>query len=304
MVSHSILLVFSKRCKFLFQIRLMKKKKIRVSSNEIKKKTYKTKRKTKKTGAKEITQLGLHSSYYQFHPQILPVTSAEEIRFWLEDHGYIIKEVKEYIDTDIEPLDSWYVELLGRKRRSIRIRYVSASSPYEVTTPEGDIFPCSITELYLLLEEMRLPHFIPQFKKFRRASLKEEPLLFSLSKIYAERPVYGLRCQLLVTPSRVRLFTFDYSQKLHCYLERTDNVPHLIDLFKKFPVRPLILEGYLVGKSFRDIHFKVNSSLPRSIEIQKREGLIEFHLSDILYYKQDLTNFPLSKRRSILEEFL
>ena len=125
----------------------------------------------------------------------------------------------------------------------------------------------------------------------------------------AELKYDGSRYLCVGTPEGGRFFSRKKSENkknpemLGMPVEKTANVPHLSEAFKKLP---FIVDGevFYPGKKSNDVTKIMGADPEKAVARQEGEhGWLHYMVYDILYYKgRDVRGFPWYERRNMLEE--
>lgn len=84
------------------------------------------------------------------------------------------------------------------------------------------------------------------------------------------------------------------------FVDKTDNIPHITHV--SYPFSDTVLDGEIMASTFTLTNSIMNSLPEAAILKQKEHGLVNYHVFDIMRYKgEDVTNKPLSERRTLLE---
>lgn len=103
-----------------------------------------------------------------------------------------------------------------------------------------------------------------------------------------------------------RFFSRKLSTKDKLPVEKTDNVPHLVEVFKRFP--KLVIDGEIYSKNGKSNDVvSIMGSLPeRAISLQLERGLLDYVVFDVLFDVDgnDMRNKPLYERKQYLTCFM
>jgi len=147
-----------------------------------------------------------------------------------------------------------------------------------------------------------------------KARTKFNPKMWTSDRYVGEPKYDGSNYLMHCCLGESRFTSRHISKKTGQFVEKTENVPHLRDLFAQEGLDKE-LEGCVFGGEivYQDmVHSKsmdvtkVMGSLPlRAIEIQNEQGWLDYFIFDILYNKgKDVRNLPYHERRDILVGYL
>ena len=148
-----------------------------------------------------------------------------------------------------------------------------------------------------------------------KARWKFDPKMWESKSTVAENKFDGSRYLMQVGIDKSRFTSRHISKKTNLFVEKSDNIPHLRDLFAQMGVDSTldgcVFDGEIVyrdnirSKSM-DVT-KIMGSLPsRAVELQNDGGWLDYYIFDILYNAEgkDIRHLPYQERRAILLGYL
>lgn len=101
-----------------------------------------------------------------------------------------------------------------------------------------------------------------------------------------------------------RFFSTHLSEKTGYPVEKTENFPHLTEIFQKLNL-PIVLDGEInyMGKRSQDVTPVTGASPDKAVAYQEQNGYVQYTIYDVLKDSNgnDLCNKPWRVRREILE---
>jgi len=146
-----------------------------------------------------------------------------------------------------------------------------------------------------------------------KARAKFNPKMWTSDQYVGEQKLDGSRYTLHVEVGGNRFTSRHESKKTGLFTEKTDNIPHLRDLFvnenEDVNLEGCIFDGEIVrgnlcSKSSEVT--KIMGALPeKAVSLQRETGWVDYYVFDILYDKgKDIRSLPYESRRAILLDYL
>jgi ATP-dependent DNA ligase len=148
---------------------------------------------------------------------------------------------------------------------------------------------------------------LPVLYPMGAVSIKPEKLelLWEDKNYIAERKYDGSRYLIRKENDKVSVVSRQKSKSTGFPVDKTENVPHLVEIFSKLP-NGTILDGEIITHencTSNDVTSIMGSKPDRAWLLQKERGFVKYVMFDILfYYGHDLRGFPYNKRRKALQE--
>jgi len=122
-----------------------------------------------------------------------------------------------------------------------------------------------------------------------------------------ERKYDGSRYLCRIENDEVRFVSRQKSRQTGLPVDKTENVPHLVEIFSDFP-NGTIFDGEIIthenGNS-NEVTSIMGSKPERAIQLQKERGWLKYVVFDVLYYDgTDFRNQPYKVRRKAVEQLI
>jgi len=148
-----------------------------------------------------------------------------------------------------------------------------------------------------------LPQYEPSGASGGKVTMVKPECWVDDNEYVAERKLDGTRLKMHITNEGNRFDTRRVSKKTELFMERTNNIPHLRDLYRN-DLEGTVLdgEGLAYSMKFKDTQSIIGSSPEKAWAKQETLGLLGFHAFDILFYQGlDLRDRPYKERHTALE---